>query len=583
MRLFLVGAALVVTIPYVSGILIESLERSLHFITRGKKSLLIIAGILGGLGTFVFYENRIITDMYGDSRTLLSLLASKHYSLADLWRFDDTEPLSRLIQKSLSQILGLDQKLTIQIVSSIAGGLFLIVVLLFVANSKHSPTWKVLAAIILVSSGVNQLFFGHVEDYTLVYLALIIFLVLSWKLFDGQKTLMPMMAVFVLGAGLHVEMLLLGPALLYAVFYVNRDRFPAMSRILRPRTIIAALVVSLACGFLAYMFYYKAYELTSDTQKEMVSKIFLPLKNPLPSPHAYSLLSLNHLSDVLQELMLTVAPGAILIFILSVLFFRYFKWSEPRIIFFLLAAFYFLLFDLTVNPVLSMPRDWDFLSLGAAPMVFLSLVASTQIFDRLKMGKSINILVASSLGAGILSSTIFFVNAHEDSASQRLRSIGVWVYESYYRGSSYIINVGCKMIGAEDNGEIEERQRIIEKLEPLKSDPDFELALLYEKLGQAYYIRTDYANSGLSFSKSLKVDPRYIHSLQELAITCLKSRHLALASDLIDLYNRQVNEPVVTDPRGLTISEVISYVAVLESTGRDSVSMERVLDQVRLF
>lgn len=158
MRLFLVGAALVVTIPYVSGILIESLERSLHFITRGKKSLLIIAGILGGLGTFVFYENRIITDMYGDSRTLLSLLASKHYSLADLWRFDDTEPLSRLIQKSLSQILGLDQKLTIQIVSSIAGGLFLIVVLLFVANSKHSPTWKVLAAIILVSSGVNQLF-----------------------------------------------------------------------------------------------------------------------------------------------------------------------------------------------------------------------------------------------------------------------------------------------------------------------------------------------------------------------------------------------------------------------------------------
>ena len=582
-RLFLISGAILITIPAVSRILIEPFERFLRVAAERKKSVLIIAGIIGAIGSVVFYQNRIITDMYGDSRTLLNLLAGRHYSITDLFGFNDTEPLTRLIHQSLSRSLGLDQKLTIQIVSAITGGLFLIAVLLFVVHSKQPPIWKVFAGIILVSLGANQLFFGHVEDYTLVYLAIIVFLVLSWRLFEGRKTLMAMMGVFALGVGLHVEMLLLTPALTYAIFYSNRDRFPAIPRPLRPKTIIAALILTLACGLLAYMFYFKAYEFTSDNQNEIASKIFLPVKNPLPFPHAYSLLSLEHLSDVLQELLLTVAPGALLICILALVRFRELRWDDQRTIFFSIAAFYFLLFNLTVNPILSMPRDWDFLSLAAAPIAFLSLALSTHFFDGSTTRRTMNLLIACSLGMGILSSTVFFVNSHEDTASRRLRSIGIWVYRSYYRGSSYIINVGCKLIGTENNMEIEERRRIIQELEPFKSKHDSELGFLYEKLGQVYFMRGDYDNSARCFSKSIDVDAMNLHSVKELAVTCLKTRRFSLASDLIDVYNQQVNDPVVTEPTGLTLSEYINYIGVLESSGRDSLSIQKALDQVQLF
>ena len=230
-----------------------------------------------------------------------------------------------------------------------------------------------------------------------------------------------------------------------------------------------------------------------------------------------------------------------------------------------------------------MPRDWDFLSLAAAPIAFLSLALSTHFFDGSTTRRTMNLLIACSLGMGILSSTVFFVNSHEDTASRRLRSIGIWVYRSYYRGSSYIINVGCKLIGTENNMEIEERRRIIQELEPFKSKHDSELGFLYEKLGQVYFMRGDYDNSARCFSKSIDVDAMNLHSVKELAVTCLKTRRFSLASDLIDVYNQQVNDPVVTEPTGLTLSEYINYIGVLESSGRDSLSIQKALDQVQLF
>jgi len=258
------------------------------------------------------------------------------------------------------------------------------------------------------------------------------------------------------------------------------------------------------------------------------------------------------------------------------------KWSEPRTIFFSLAAFYFVLFDFTANPLLSMPRDWDFLSLAAAPITFFSIVLVDHISIRVTDRKLLTSLAGFTLGLGAVSCTIFYVNANPEAASIRLRGSGIWVYHSYYKGSSYMINVGETMIDNIDK-QIEDRERVIRELAPSAAKYDFELSFLHQKLGEVYYEEGDYGRAGRSFSNAYERDPSNFPALKDLAVTCLKTRRFPLASDLIDLYNRSVNDPEVNDPKGLTLSEYINYLRFLESSGQDSVSIQHAIDQVQLF
>ncbi len=580
-RVILVALAIVAAIPPVSGKILTLIERSSE--GGGKMNILfpLLTILAGAGGAWIFYHFRIITDMYGDSRTLLFSLADRGYGLADIFRLSENEPLSRLVHQVISRYTGLDLKTTFQLVSSVCGGLFLMAVCRFVKNLRTSIPVKVLAVFVLVGCGTNQLFFGHIEDYTLVYLAIMLFLMLGWNAFEGIRSYGLMAILLVIGVRLHMEMILLLPAFLYLGAHKVGERHPAVKRWIAPKWILLYVGISLIGAVLAYFFVFHADQLSTDLQTERASKIFLPLGNPLPYPHMYSLLSLNHLSDVLQEFLLTVSPGALIILCLGAMMVRSFPWRNPRTVFFALAGFYFVLFDLTVNPLLTMPRDWDFFSLAAAPVTFLAIALAFDFFQTRGSHAGARALAGIVLGSAIISCSIFAINQNASKAAQRLRSVGVWTYRSYFWGSAYMINVGLKMI-PDLSEEIHERSRILRTISPDAAASDLEVSFLYQKLGQSYAMLHDYPRAAESLGAAIRKSGDNGDAYKLLALVRLKLGQFDAALDVVDQYNRLVNDPDVTEPKGLVVAEYIHYLMYLESTETDSTVIRRQLDDIQI-
>ncbi len=530
--------------PFFSSLYLRAIKILDDLRNLDKFHLSVLLLIIGAVSTGIFYHLRIGTDMYGDTRTLLSLIASKQYTFGDIFSFADKEPLTRLIHQQIARMFGLDQKFVFQLVSSICGGIYVITLLLFVKKIQGVIFWKFLIIIISLTAGVNQLFFGHVEDYTLVYLAIIIFLMLAWFIFEGKRVLGWMTIIFLIGVRLHIEMVLMLPAFLYVILFMYQAKYPQLKKWKQPKRIMISVFAVMVISILFYFFYFKAYRYDVGDQQEILQKIFLPLENWLPPPHEYTLLSLNHLSDVIQQFLFTVSPAVVLIICASVGCYRYLSWKEPRIIFFLLTVFFYFVFDFTINPMLTMPRDWDLLSPAAASVNFLAIALSQQLLDGSKDRADCTFLVGVALAISLLSSTIFFINADEEKAALRLENVGKWTYKSYYFGSAYIINVGEKMIKDIDK-QIEHREKTIQDLLPYASKPDINLSLLYYKLGNLYYQHRNFNKASLHYSNALYYDPENASAIKSIGLVALQLWNFEEALKMFSFYNKHIKDTQV--------------------------------------
>ena len=561
-------------IPLVYRPLVRFIESVIDWLARSRWNSAVTLIPLGGAAAFLFYYFRISTDMYGDSRTLLTLLAGKTYSLADLFRLDIAnvgdaeyrEPLTRLIHQSIANLFHLDLKYTFQIMSALSGGFFIIMFTSFVLRLEGPKTWKVVFLVVGLTCGANQLFFGHVEDYTLIYLCIVLLLMFAWKFFDGKKLLPAMLLVFLIGTRLHSAMLFFIPSMVYCVCFSLRRTHPWFDRLLSPRSVLIAVGCTLVAALLAYYLVFHADRQLVGDQKERGEKIFLPVSGILPPPHNYSLISLNHISDILQEVMLTVSPGAVILCCLGIFFVRRVPWTNPRVVFFGLAAFYFLLFNCTVNPLLTPERDWDLLSLAAMPLTFFAIAATAGWFQHDLFPK---VAAGGSIALAILSSTFFFLNADSVKANQRLRSIGIWSFKSYYLGSAYLINVG-EMSIADPAGQIAARIGDLQLMDKDRSNPDLEYGFLCHKVGDAAYRLGEYDVAEKYYMKSYEEDPYNATAVKALAVISILGRRFDSAEKYMALYNGNINNPEILDFDGLVIAESAQYMNYLVSRGADS-------------
>lgn len=579
MRLIFLFGALLVGFLLTSQISLSFIDNKISFLSNPFLVRVLIVLFIGMFGAAIFYIFRIQTDMYGDTLTLLSLLAEKKYTLGDLLDFRDKEPLTRLVHQSLASIFGIDQKLTFQIVSAVSGGLFLILVIPFILTRKNIKSWKLLALIILIFAGANQLFFGHVEDYTLIYLAITVFLILAWNLFDGKKIFGWMVIVFLIGSRLHIEMILLLPALLYAGAFWFEQRRGRSNHWLHPRKIILLVSVSIVCAVLLYLFYFEAHRYSTGDQKEIMTKIFLPVVNPLPEPHSYSLLSLNHLSDVIQQLFFTASPALVLLTIIMVTYYKGIRWNEPHLIFSIIAVFYFIVFNFTINPMLSMPRDWDMLSPVAAVINFASIVLSYQLFRNSKNAIDHSRIIGVIGAVAILSSTIFIINADKELSAMRLEGVGKWVFKSYYHGSSYIINMGEKLID-DPQKQIEHREQTIKDLLPYTNKHDLNISMLYYKLAVLYYQQRDFGNAGNRCVDALQYDPQNASALKTMGLSLLQLKQFDKAINLFSFYNKNINIPAINDLQGISLEETARFLAVLNLKDSKNAEIQSKLDEL---
>ncbi len=530
------------------------------------------------LGSLVFYSARISTNMYGDTRTLLLILAGKKYTLADVIGWHDFEPLTRYIHQGISFLTGLDQREVYEIASAVMGGFFILLAGWFGLTVDGSPLWKLFILFAAFFAGVNQLFFGYVEDYTPVYLCMFAFLILAWKFFDGKNTLLWMILIFIVGIKLHVEMVLFAPALLYALLTRCGERYNVLKRWYRPGALVAGILVSIGIMAVVYIFVFHAYKFETGDNPEKARKIFLPIFNNLREPHGYTLFSLSHFSDIIQEILLAVSPGILIVIVFSLVNWRFSGWSSPRVVFYTLAVFYFMLFDFTVDPLLTPMRDWDMLALIAPSLTFLGIALAKPWFQ--SPHPQAHTLLGVTMGLALIPLAFFYVNSNEALAADRLRNLGVWGFKSYYSGSAYMVNVGCSLI-PDRQQEIAERERIIKQLEPHASKPDFELGFLEYKLGAALLSNRECERAISYFGKALEQDAYNASAVKGLAESLLFTRNFEAAAREIAPLNEGINAAGVNDFEALEVAQVAYFGVYLQSRQASSVVVDNFLEKAR--
>jgi len=483
-------------------------------ITKTPSAVGIIGAIISGI---IFWLLRYRTDMYGDTRTILNHFSDKpanwewfKYALRPD-RFDEVE---RFCHNFVAQLLGFDLK-TCYIATSIVAGMILVfAVIRYLGKEKTTTEMALLIGGLLILNGGTALFLGDIENYTWIYLFIVLFYLSSLKVLeDKSKLWLPI--VFLLAAVmLHKQVAVLFPALGFLYLAERAKNNSNITKYLTLRNIIYyAFLPTIVLGSVLYLLVFRSsvehYELglTKET-------IFLPLISSSPEYH-YTMFHPKHLLDIVSETFLVTSAGTILLLILSLFHIRKISWNHPQVLFSLIGVFYYGLFSFTVRPALALPRDWNLMACFGVTVVFFVLT----LFRQLQINPQVTRhIVPAVVALSFLSSSVLGVHSNASISCQRLQEIGNWTYHSYYYGAHYTISAAQRMI-QDPIQQISARKKMIQRLTPYSFTGDQELANLDEFLGDLQYSLEMYQPALESYLAGLRIVPKNADLVEKLGIT----------------------------------------------------------------
>ncbi len=335
---------------------------SLYFENKNKYSYLFLTILLGSV---LFYLFRAPTHFLGDGYTALNNLASQSGTIFK-WSEAGTTTLLDSIQSLFGGKNIQTAKYAFQAVSIISGAISIFFFILISGEISKNSTRRFLAFICMFGSAVLLMFFGYVESYSPAWAAFSGFIYFTLRYLNRERGLIYIFIFLLIGILFHLQMAIYIPAVIYILFSGERGKalYKKNGRIIK-------VIIAVTIGFAIYVFVKKYH---SDLYFE---NIFLPLFSGKPASPYYSLFSLPHLLDVLNQLLL-LSPLLPLLLYLS---FGGIKNSikNRKVLALGLMAGAILIFLLIIDPKLGMPRDWDLFSFSALPLTLLLIILIPEI------------------------------------------------------------------------------------------------------------------------------------------------------------------------------------------------------------
>jgi tetratricopeptide (TPR) repeat protein len=278
-----------------------------------------------------------------------------------------TEPLSHYIYTSayaLGNRLGEPNPfLVYNVVNCLAGVLYIALAVFISRDLSPKSATRSFVFWSLVASGASLLYFGYIENYSLFYLACLLFFWIGFRTALGRSSLVLAAVVLSLAITLHLAAVCLIPAwIVLAITAPGEDRFPI-------RRLVAAAFALILLPLLVAGWFSLTGISAGDIERPTV-RVLLPLFSR--ESGAYAILSFRHLVDVVNEYVLAAWAAVCLS---AMLFFRQGRRDcrhSPEA--FLVSGGLLLAgFGLVVNPGLGMARDWDLFAVVGLPWLFLAL------------------------------------------------------------------------------------------------------------------------------------------------------------------------------------------------------------------
>jgi len=345
----------------------------------------------------LFWLGRLQHLRWGDAYIFANAISHPEVRLTYNWQ----SPLSLFLHAKLWALLnaawGLDVQTTYALVSCLAGGMFVWLLLRTLAVWSDDQCGRVLAATMFLTLGTMQLFFGYVESYTLLPVGILAFLVLGLRFLDGRGSLWPAATALAFTHSLSLSTLPLLAGLAYLALHARRGRAWSLARVAAeaagPLLLMAAVVVAVMTagghGLEAL--------LSHDAPGGGDGSWFVPLFRVETRWQHYTMFSWAHLRDILNQQLLS-APFSLSV-VVGVLALRWqrIRWSDPSLRFLLVAAAAYFALTLVWNPDYGGRRDWDLFTSAAIPLTALAVHLLNRYLDRPERERSIVLIGAVSL------------------------------------------------------------------------------------------------------------------------------------------------------------------------------------------
>ncbi len=357
----------------------------------------------------LFYLLRAKGFYLGDGESLLASVASANPIIKT------REIGESLVHVWFSRLLGGPNEqsalLSYQILSIVSGLLFLITVFLLSRKLFDCYFERLLFVALWVSGGFSLLFFGYVENYSILAFGVALFSIIGLLVMRGELSRLWILPAYTFALFMHGLALTLTPALLIVLSY-RTSVFMRIRSVPRSVQYVAGLFL-IIIGVLLFQYL--------SARSFFFRFAFVPLfENRFTVGH-YTLFSLRHITDVINVTVLLV-PAIVFVplFRLQKLKGRVFEASER--IYLLILSLSVLSVPFLLDPKLGMPKDWDLFAFAGIPVgLFVSLLIVRSASKR--MGMYI-VLLAICLNIFFLSGRVL-VNHSEESAFEQF-------YDYYY-------------------------------------------------------------------------------------------------------------------------------------------------------
>lgn len=493
LRIALMGGTLLLILfswrPSFPNFLVPNLKRS-----KSLELLWVplVAALLGGI---IFHLFPLLIDPYGDARYIFTQLDGKinNWDAVLLENFLSTDFLDSKIGGDsvsflaalLAFFTGKTVGETLILLNTACGMVFLFVWFRLTAHVVSDPYGKMISWILGLSSPILLMFAGHYEYYAPVYLFVLtcLYALIRLEQTHQKRYVVYLGLFFLLAIKFHITsyLLVIPIGLKFWHYQKNVDLyFPSWEWIFK--YILFPLFV---LGLILYFGVLQSYDgPRSFSPDSLEDALLLPLYTKESMLlNQYNLLSWSHIFDYIN-LILWWSPIAFLILIAA---FKAFPgkidWETPSLKLIGLCLFAYMGAFFVLNPLLSMPIDWDLFSIPGISFLVLAMLIIGQINDR----QLLQPLLVVSFAIGILSTSVWWVHTNSSSLSARLEAVGKHTYKTYWLGTSSTVYHALGLI-KDENERQENLLRIIEELKPYAlPDEDTEYADFLCQAGIFYF------------------------------------------------------------------------------------------------
>jgi hypothetical protein len=486
-----------------------------------KKSDKLIIAVLAGI---IILFLPIYSDIYGDSQFIRPQISKTisapwielltHFLSFNIFDskmgtssfYDLTNIISKLTNKPGTEILPFLQALCYSV--------FVIIWINLIDTLSDSKT-NLFLYLIVILSPVSVIFSAHFEIYFLPIIAISFYLLILIKFLKNPnvKKIILLSFAFILSVKFHITALLLFPSLGYS-FLLFLDKKQSINW---KKLFIYSLLFTFISGIIIYFFITKsAFSTRAYTSDTLEDHLFLPLKTSEEAPlNRYNLFSFSHVLDYFN-MFFNWSSASLFLILTGFIFRKKITLKTPLNSIILFTTILFIITFFVINPLLSMPTDWDLFSIPTPIFIILSLV----IFTRLSNTEHLNLIKKSLFTLTVIGGTIIIVNSQPKPLQKHFEYTGIWNYQTYWIGSSTWLIKAAELL-PENSKKTKYWKKVTRELKPFAViGNDLQYAEMLNRLGRSEIEQTDnYLKALEHFEEAYKYRNQHTKNLYSLVMS----------------------------------------------------------------